>query len=162
MFPHYSWFLSLRIVKTANREGHLYFQTNNRPWQRGEAEQFLQSQLHNRIISYKTIAHQNAEYTVPAAYYNQNLLAHWYLNSTQNTSVNWIIRLLLWLLCWPKVILLSGGHCSTIFCCFIRINSLTYVPGHSKILRTGIVIAVMFCGFLYWSKVDNQLRGKEL
>jgi hypothetical protein len=46
-----------------------------------------------------------------AAYCNQKLLEHLYLNRTQNTSVNWIIRLLLSLLCWPKVILLSGGHC---------------------------------------------------
>ncbi len=29
----------------------------------------------------------------------------------ENTSVNWIIRLLPSLLCLPKVILLSGGHC---------------------------------------------------
>ncbi len=43
--------------------------------------------------------------------FNQKLLAHLYLNSTQNTSVNWILRLLLSLLCWPKVIQLSGGHC---------------------------------------------------
>ncbi len=43
-----------------------------------------------------------------AAYCNQKLLA---LYSTQNSSVNWIIRLLLSLLCWPKVILLSGGYC---------------------------------------------------
>ncbi len=50
-----------------------------------------------------------------AAYCNQKLLAHLFLNSTQNTSVNWIIRLLLSLLCWPKVILLSGGHCSIHF-----------------------------------------------
>ncbi len=35
-----------------------------------------------------------------------------YLNSTQNTSVNWISRLLLSFLCWPKVILLSSGHCN--------------------------------------------------
>ncbi len=48
-----------------------------------------------------------------AAYCNQKLLAHLYLNSTQNPSVNWIIRLLLSLLCWPKVSLLSGGHCIT-------------------------------------------------
>ncbi len=47
-----------------------------------------------------------------AAYCNQKLLAHLYLNSTQNTSAYWIIRLLLSLLCWPEVILLSGGHCS--------------------------------------------------
>ncbi len=46
-----------------------------------------------------------------AAYCNQKLLPHLYLNSTQNTSVNWIIRLLLSLLLWPKVILLNGGHC---------------------------------------------------
>ena len=33
-----------------------------------------------------------------------------YLDSTQNTSVNQTIRLLLSLLCWTKVILLSCGH----------------------------------------------------
>jgi hypothetical protein len=33
-----------------------------------------------------------------------------YFNSTQKTAVNWIIRLLLSLLRWPKVILLSGGR----------------------------------------------------
>ena len=44
------------------------------------------------------------------AYCNQILLAPLYLNSTQNTLVNWIIGLLLSLQCWPKVILLSGGH----------------------------------------------------
>ncbi len=47
-----------------------------------------------------------------ATYCNQKLLAHLYLNCTLNTSVNWIIRLLLSLLCWPKVILLNGGHCT--------------------------------------------------
>ncbi len=46
-----------------------------------------------------------------AAYCNQILLAQICINSTQNTSVNWIIRLLLSLSCRPKVILLSGGHC---------------------------------------------------
>jgi len=34
-----------------------------------------------------------------------------YFNSAQNTLVNWIIRLLLLLLCWPKVILLRGEYC---------------------------------------------------
>jgi len=34
-------------------------------------------------------------------------MAPLYFNSTHNTLVNWIIRLLLSLLCWPKVILLS-------------------------------------------------------
>ncbi len=32
--------------------------------------------------------------------------------STQQMSINWIIRLLLSLSSWPKVILLSGGHCN--------------------------------------------------
>ena len=48
----------------------------------------------------------------PAAYCNQIMLVPFYTNSTQKASVNWIIRLLLSLLYWPKVILLSGGHCS--------------------------------------------------
>jgi hypothetical protein len=47
-----------------------------------------------------------------AAYCNQILLARLYIDRAQNTSVNWMIRLLLSLLCWPKVILLSGGHCT--------------------------------------------------
>ncbi len=46
-----------------------------------------------------------------AAYCNQILLAPLCINSTQNTSVNWIIRLLLSFLYQPKVILLSGEHC---------------------------------------------------
>ncbi len=45
-----------------------------------------------------------------AAYYNQTLLAQLNISSAKNSSVNWIIRLLLSLLCWPKVIL-SSGHC---------------------------------------------------
>ncbi len=44
-------------------------------------------------------------------YCNQKLLTRLYFNSIQNTSVNWIIHLLLSLLFWPKVILLSGRHC---------------------------------------------------
>ncbi len=40
------------------------------------------------------------------------MLVPWYLNSTQNTMVNWVIRLLLSILYWPKVILLSGGLCT--------------------------------------------------
>ncbi len=47
-----------------------------------------------------------------AAHSNQILMPLLYFNSTQNTSVNCIIPLLLSLLCWPKVILLGGGHCS--------------------------------------------------
>ncbi len=48
------------------------------------------------------------------AYCNQNFLVHLYLNSTQHTSVNCIILLLLSVLCRPKVILLSGVHCTMI------------------------------------------------
>ncbi len=43
-----------------------------------------------------------------ATYYNQILLAQL---RAQSISVNWIIRFLLSLICLPKVILLSGGHC---------------------------------------------------
>ena len=46
-----------------------------------------------------------------AAYCNQILLVTLYQNSTQKTSVNWIIRLLLSLLCWPHFITLSGFYC---------------------------------------------------
>jgi hypothetical protein len=45
-----------------------------------------------------------------AAYCNQIFLAQFYINNSQNTSVIWIIRLLLSLLYRPRVILLSGGH----------------------------------------------------
>ena len=40
------------------------------------------------------------------------LLVSLFPNSTQNTSVNLIIRLFLSLLICPKVILLSDGHCT--------------------------------------------------
>ncbi len=46
-----------------------------------------------------------------ATYCNQILQVPLYLNSTQSTQVNWIIWLLLSLLCRPNVILLSGEHC---------------------------------------------------
>ncbi len=47
-----------------------------------------------------------------AAYCNQISLVQVYINRAQNTVVNLIFRLLLSLLCRPKVILLSGGHCN--------------------------------------------------
>ena len=46
-------------------------------------------------------------------YCNHILLVPFFLNSAQKNVNNWIIRLMLSLLCCPKVILLSGGHCST-------------------------------------------------
>ena len=48
------------------------------------------------------------------------LLAPLYLNSSQNTQVNWIVRLLLSVLSWPKVIL-SGGHST-----FITVSILVF------------------------------------
>ncbi len=42
---------------------------------------------------------------------NQTLLSLLNLNSTQNTLVNWIIRLFVSLLGRPKVIIFSGGQC---------------------------------------------------
>jgi hypothetical protein len=50
-----------------------------------------------------------------AAYCNKKLLAHLYINNAQNTSDNWIIRLLVSLSCRPKVILLSSGHSTTMY-----------------------------------------------
>ncbi len=46
-------------------------------------------------------------------YCDQILLSQLCINSAQNTPGNWIIQLLLSLLCQPKVILLSCGHCSS-------------------------------------------------
>ena len=60
------------------------------------------------------------------------------------TSVSWIVRLMLSLLCWPKVILLSDGHCICIIlsillariCLFIKLikRELKYI---SKPCRRG-------------------------
>ncbi len=72
-----------------------------------------------------------------AAYCNHKLLALLHLNSTQTTSVNWIIRLLLSLLCWPKVILLSGGHC------------INFVWNKRVFLMTVIVITELNCKWLF-------------
>ena len=66
-------------------------------------------QFHARYSSRRWIGSQIIE---SSDYCNQTLLVPHYLNSTQNTSVNWIIRILLSLLYWPKVILLGGVHCT--------------------------------------------------
>ncbi len=58
--------------------------------------------------------------TESAAYCKQKMIAHLYPNSTQNTSVNWIIRLLLSLFWCPKVILSSGEHCTSKSLCFLK------------------------------------------
>jgi hypothetical protein len=51
-----------------------------------------------------------------AAYCNQILiLARLHRNCVKNTSVNWIIRLLLSLICRPKLIFWSGGHCRQMY-----------------------------------------------
>ncbi len=55
-----------------------------------------------------------------SAYCNQISLVPVCLNSTRNTFLdNWIIRLLSSILCWPKVILLCGGHCFTCLLLFL-------------------------------------------
>ena len=46
-----------------------------------------------------------------AAYCNQIWLIPLYQNSAEKKSFNWIIRLM----CCPKVILQSGGHCTLFF-----------------------------------------------
>ncbi len=100
---------------------HLFF-FELRLLKKGLCSRFVQDNFQNK---HKKLLHVNnmvLEYSArrligsriieSAAYCNHKLMAHLYFNSTQNTSVNWIIRLLLSLLCWPKVILLSGGHCN--------------------------------------------------
>ncbi len=62
----------------------------------------------NHVLNYSASRLIGPRIIESAACCNKNLLAY-----TQNTSINWIIQLLLSLLCWPKVILLSSGHCSS-------------------------------------------------
>ncbi len=57
-----------------------------------------------------------------AIYCNQILLVPVYLNMYIKTSVNWIIRLLLSLLCRHKVILISGRQCSC-----LNVRQMKYV-----------------------------------
>jgi hypothetical protein len=97
-----------------------------------------------------------------AAYCNQKLPAHLYIYSTQNTSVNWIIRLLLSLLCWLKVILLSGGHCIFIFIIFsgffpVAINFLRRIPVIGTLLNLpGISSVNRFACFLTLKLLRQQ------
>ncbi len=48
----------------------------------------------NNLLNYRARRLIGSPIIESAAYCNQKLLAHLYLNSTQNTSVNWINRLL--------------------------------------------------------------------
>jgi hypothetical protein len=73
------------------------------------------------------------------AYCNLKLMAPLCINSTQNMSFNWIIRLLISLLCRPKVILISGGHCILI------ISFLTVFTIKNQIRKT----------FENWKKNDE-------
>ena len=90
-------------------------ETNDNSWRSMPTEVLLNNQFEensrHRRKKYSARRLIGSRIIESAAYCNQKLLAHLYLNSTQNTSVNWIIRLLLSLVCRPKVILLSGGHC---------------------------------------------------
>jgi hypothetical protein len=71
-----------------------------------------------------------------AAYCNQKLLAYLYLDSVQNTSANWIIRLLLLPLCWPKVIILSGGNCNRVSDSITITTTTTNRPYQGLIIST--------------------------
>jgi hypothetical protein len=94
-----------------------------------------------------------------AAYYKK-LLAHLYLNSIQNTSFNWIIRLLLSLLSWPKVILLSGGHCTfkNGFCFnfFFASPTMTFI-GHELALSAVVLKKGILFAHLKWPKQYSSL-----
>ncbi len=70
-----------------------------------------------------------------AAFCNQIWLAQLFINSAQNTSVNYIIRLLLSLLCRPKVILLSGGHCTIIRTFFELVQDLLVFWAYVRIVE---------------------------
>ncbi len=88
-----------------------------------------------------------------ATYCNQISLAQVYTNRTQNTSVNWIIRLLLSLLCRPEVILLSGGHCAN-FVCFLMSKSLDEII---RMPKKNFVFQVwdMVQGRICWSPTET-------
>jgi len=87
-----------------------------------------------------------------AEYCNQILLVPLYLNSTQNASVNWII------LSWPKVILLSGGHCiPRLSSCMIGNSGLRNTKTHVKACFCDIFISI--CVILHFTMlVLNILR----
>ncbi len=83
------------------------------------------------------------------AYCYLKLLVHLYLNSTQNTSVNKIIWLLLSLIRWPKAILLNGGHCTWI-------NSSLSV---SQLEKFGLICCIRFFtryGFIMWRETWSR------
>ncbi len=94
---------------------------------------FYNGFLQNSQIIYSGCRLIGSRIIESAAYCNQNLLAHLYLISTQITSVNWIIRLLLSLLWWPKVILLSGRHCSWFIDCY---QYLSFIGIISKVVSS--------------------------
>ena len=60
-------------------------------------------------------------------------------NSTQNTSVNWIIRLLLSILCWPKVILLCSAHCIELY---VRIDDIFIFWSLTVYIALGLLISL--------------------
>ncbi len=88
---------------------------------------------HWSILLYSARRLMGSRLIVSAAFCNRIWLAQLYINSAQNTLVNWIIRLLLSLWCRPKVILLSGGHCLTFpdHQSSLRPTIPFYIPTHS-------------------------------
>ncbi len=61
------------------------------------------------------------------------------------TSVNWIIRLMLSLLIWPKVIQLSGGHCITIASVQIKLQKIKLQSSSYEVNLTVSKIEHKFC-----------------
>jgi len=105
---------------------------------------------------------------VSTAFCKKILLAPLCLNSAQNTSVNRIIRLLLSLLCWPKVILLSGGHCNNMWRHSTKTISFVifkYIP-EIRIMKTFInwrvsifvFKAIIERWFIQWQSCDYVIK----
>ncbi len=125
--------------------------------------------IYNRKTGYSARRLIGSGIIESATYCNHKMRAHLYLNSTQNTSVNWIIGLLLLLLCWAKVILLSGGHCtkSNAEACLFSASWFDNVADSisDKLLRSivklneseQICASWLFISRLRWNK-NNRVR----
>ena len=73
-------------------------------------------------------------------------------------SVNWIIRLLLSLLCWPKVILLTGEHWTCITLKYLIHFSCFHIIPH-KNYQFAKIFSFCFVRSIDWNLV-SFLRGR--
>ncbi len=84
-----------------------------------------------------------------------------YLNNDQNSSINWIIRLLLSLLCWPKVILLSDGYSKFIFYANLLFSaSLSKLVENKHCPFLENCSCPIFCDFYLWNNISIFLSFK--